>query len=80
MSAHKAYVEMTGIDVESSKDIADGIQAKGGRYLEAQMQGSKSDSEEGTLIILAAGERSLYDDCLTAFAAISSRSFFLGTL
>lgn len=78
MNANKAYVEMTGIDAESSQDLADAISSKGGRYLEAQIQGSKSESEEGTLIILAAGERSLYDDCFSAFAAMSNRSFFLG--
>ncbi len=80
MDANKAYVEMTSIDAESSHDIADAISSKGGRYLEAQIQGSKSESEEGTLIILAAGERSLYEDCVSAFAAMSSRAFFLGTL
>lgn len=78
MDANKGYVEMTGTDAESSQDIADAIASKGGRYLEAQIQGSKSESEEGTLIILAAGDRSLYDDCESAFSAMSTSSFFLG--
>jgi 3-hydroxyisobutyrate dehydrogenase len=33
----KGYVEMTGIDPETSQDIADAIISKGGRYLEAQV-------------------------------------------
>lgn len=33
----KGYVEMTSIDSETSQDIAEGIQEKGGRYLEAQV-------------------------------------------
>lgn len=35
-------------------------------------------AEEGTLIILAAGERSLFDECQTCFEAMGKNSFFLG--
>ena len=34
----KGYVEMTGIDPETSQDIAESITGKGGRYLEAQVR------------------------------------------
>lgn len=78
MDSNHAYVEMTGVDPETSQDIADAILSKGGRYLEAQIQGSKTDSEEGTLVIIAAGDESLYKDCKSAFAAMSKQSFFLG--
>ena len=53
----KAYVEMTGIDADTSTDIGDAITGRGGRYLEAQMQGSKRQADEGTIVILAAGDR-----------------------
>lgn len=74
----KGYVEMTGVDPETSQDIAEQIISKGGRYLEAQIQGSKTQAEEGTLIILAAGERLLFEECQTCFEAISRNSFYLG--
>lgn len=74
----KGYVEMTGIDPETSQDIAEQIISKGGRYLEAQIQGSKNQAEEGTVIILAAGERLLFEECQTCFEAISRNSFYLG--
>ncbi|XP_021701587.1 putative oxidoreductase GLYR1 homolog isoform X1 [Aedes aegypti] len=74
----KGYVEMTGVDPETSHDIAEQIIAKGGRYLEAQIQGSKNQAEEGTLIILAAGERLLFEECQTCFEAISRNSFYMG--
>lgn len=54
------------------------ITAKGGRYLEAQLQGSKVQAEEGMLVILAAGDRTLFDDCQSAFQAMGKHSFFLG--
>ena len=58
---------MTGIDSDTSQDIAEAISLKGGRYLEAQIQGSKSQAQDGTLVILVAGDRSLFDDCQSCF-------------
>lgn len=69
---------MTGLDADSSQDIADAIVSKGGRYLEAQIQGSRVQAEEGTLIILAAGDRTLFDECQSCFEAMGKTSFFLG--
>ena len=54
------------------------IGAKGGRYMEAQVQGSKQQAEEGTLVLLAAGDRSLFDDCQSCFQAVGKNSFYLG--
>lgn len=75
----KGYVEMTSIDSDTSHDIVEAISGKGGRYLEAQIQGSRSQAEEGTLILLAAGDRSLFDDCQSCFKAMSKNSFYLGS-
>ncbi|XP_026689060.1 putative oxidoreductase GLYR1 homolog, partial [Diaphorina citri] len=74
----KGYVEMTGIDPETSQDIAEAIVNKGGRYLEAQIQGSKTQAEEGKLVILAAGDRSLFEDCQSCFIAMGVNSFYMG--
>ncbi|XP_018027687.1 putative oxidoreductase GLYR1 homolog, partial [Hyalella azteca] len=78
MSTDKAYVEMTGIDAETSQDLADAMMSKGGRYLEAQIQGSREQAENGTLVILASGDRSLFDECQSCFQAMGKNSFFLG--
>ncbi|KAL6437785.1 hypothetical protein ACFW04_004263 [Cataglyphis niger] len=78
ISPEKGYVEMTGIDAETSQDIAEAINGKGGRYLEAQVQGSKTQAQEGTLVILAAGDRSLFDECQSCFEAMGKNSFYLG--
>ncbi|XP_063987731.1 cytokine-like nuclear factor N-PAC [Diachasmimorpha longicaudata] len=78
ISPEKGYVEMTGIDAETSQDIAEAINTKGGRYLEAQVQGSKTHAQEGTLVILAAGDRSLFDECQSCFEAMGKNSFYLG--
>lgn len=74
----KGYVEMTGIDADTSQDIAEAISLKGGRYLEAQVQGSKEQSSEGSLVLLVAGDKSLFDECQSCFQAMGKNSFYLG--
>jgi len=74
----KGYVEMTSVDSDTSQDIAEAISLKGGRYLEAQIQGSKTQAQDGTLVVLVAGDRSLFDDCQSCFQAIGKNSFYLG--
>ncbi|KAF7994867.1 hypothetical protein HCN44_004339 [Aphidius gifuensis] len=80
ITSEKGYVEMTGIDAETSQDIGEAINAKGGRFLEAQVQGSKVQAEEGTLVLLAAGDRTLFDDCQTCFEAMGKNSFYFGDI
>ncbi|XP_060530289.1 cytokine-like nuclear factor N-PAC [Cylas formicarius] len=74
----KAFVEMTGIDPQTSQKISEVIKNKGGRYLEAQIQGSRDEAEEGSLVILAAGDRSVFMDCQSCFKAMSKTALFLG--
>lgn len=74
----KGYVEMTTIDTVTSKDIESQLNSIGISYLEAQIQGTKEQAEEGRLILLAAGNKQLFDDCQTCFEAMGRNSFFVG--
>ena len=69
---------MTGIDSETSQDIAEAISLKGGRYLEAQIQGSKTQAQDGTLVILVSGDRSLFDDCQSCFQVSQEAAIRMG--
>lgn len=69
---------MSTIDSESSKDVQSVLERSGMRYLEAQIQGTKAQAEEGKLIILAAGDRDLFEECQTCFEAMGRNSYFLG--
>ncbi|KAG1714688.1 putative oxidoreductase GLYR1 [Nymphon striatum] len=80
MKAGKSYVEMTSIDSETSQDINEAITARGGRYLESPVSGSKCSAEEGTLILMCSGEKSLFEDCSTCFNAMGEHAFYLGRL
>ncbi|KAK4336671.1 hypothetical protein RND71_043675 [Anisodus tanguticus] len=75
----KGYVELTTMDPEVSNDVAEAIIARGGRFLEGSMIGNgKQQAEEGNLILVLAGDKSLFDDCKSTFQAISSHAFYLG--
>ncbi|XP_072383144.1 cytokine-like nuclear factor N-PAC isoform X1 [Diabrotica undecimpunctata] len=74
----KGYVEMTSINPKTSEDLSEIIKSKGGRYLEAQVQGSKTEADEGSLVVLAAGDQNLFLDCQSCFKAMGKTSFFLG--
>ena len=51
---------------------------KDGRFLEAPLVGSVQQAMEGSLVVLGAGDKSLYDDCQSCFEAIGKKSFYLG--
>ncbi|XP_030377057.1 putative oxidoreductase GLYR1 homolog isoform X2 [Scaptodrosophila lebanonensis] len=77
---NKAYVEMSTIDPDTSMDIGEGIKQCNGRYLEAQIHGSRQEAAEGMLIILAGGDRSVFEECHSCFKTIAKNTFFLGNV
>lgn len=74
----KGYIDMSTVDADTSSKISEAITKKGGRFLEAPVSGSKKPAEDGQLIILAAGEKALYDEAIPAFDVLGKKSFFLG--
>jgi 3-hydroxyisobutyrate dehydrogenase-like beta-hydroxyacid dehydrogenase len=72
------YVDMSTIDVETSQRVGEAISARGARYLEAPVSGSKKPAEDGTLIILAAGDESLFEEARPGFDAMGKMSLYLG--
>lgn len=75
----KGLVMLSSIDCETSADMQTAMLCKGNaRYLEAQIQGSRESAQNGDLIIIASGDKSLYDDSKGCFDAISKNAYFLG--
>ncbi|XP_062874664.1 cytokine-like nuclear factor N-PAC isoform X3 [Trichomycterus rosablanca] len=74
----KCYVEMSTVDPETIVELAQVITSRGGRFLEAPVSGSQQLSNDGMLVIVAAGDRSVYEDCSSCFQAMGKSSFFLG--
>ncbi|KAL3828987.1 hypothetical protein ACJIZ3_017789 [Penstemon smallii] len=76
--AGKGYIDMSTVDAETSSKISEAITSKGGNFLEAPVSGSKKPAEDGQLVILAAGEKALYEEILPAFDVLGKKSFYLG--
>ncbi|MDQ5988079.1 MAG: glyoxylate/succinic semialdehyde reductase [Syntrophus sp. SKADARSKE-3] len=74
----RGYVDMSTVDSETSRMIGEAIAARGGRFVEAPVSGSKKPAEEGTLVILAAGDRTLYDEAMPAFEKMGKKILYLG--
>jgi len=51
---------------------------QGGSYLEAPVSGSKPQANDGSLLILAAGDKALFDKCRSCFQAMGKKTYFLG--
>ena len=54
------------------------VREAGGRFLEAPVIGSRSQAEDGSLVMVASGDKTLYTDCSSCFAAMAKSSVFLG--
>ena len=74
----KGYVDFSTVDATTSREIGGAITARGGRFLEAPVSGSKKPAEEGTLIILTAGDRTLYDEVLPPLEKLGKKILYLG--
>lgn len=74
----KGYIDMSTVDADTSFKISEVITSRGGRFLEAPVSGSKKPAEDGQLVILAAGDKALYDEVLPTFDVLGKKSFFLG--
>ncbi|XP_051132869.1 glyoxylate/succinic semialdehyde reductase 1-like [Andrographis paniculata] len=74
----KGYMDMSTLDANTTIKISEAIAAKGGAFLEGPVSGTRKHSESGQLIIIAAGDKSLYEEVLPIIDLMSKKSFFLG--
>jgi len=54
------------------------VVTRGGRFLEAPVIGSKQLAKDGQLVVITAGDKSLYDDCQSCLQAMARHMFYLG--
>jgi len=74
----KGYVDVSTVDGDTSKAIGKAVRASGAEFLEAPVSGSKKPAEDGTLIFLTAGDKSLYDKAAPFFDVMGKSRFYLG--
>lgn len=78
MAPGKGYVDVSTVDVASSKLISEHIKATGASFLEAPVSGSKKPAEDGQLIFLTAGDKALYEKVGPLLDIMGKSKFYLG--
>ncbi|XP_030836527.1 putative oxidoreductase GLYR1 isoform X2 [Strongylocentrotus purpuratus] len=73
----KAFVDMSTVDIGTVTGVSEAVQARDGRFMEAPVCGSVQPAMEGSLIIIAAGDKELYDECESCFQAMGKKAFYL---
>ncbi len=72
------YVDMSTVGPDTNRECAAAAAETGARYLEAPVSGTKKPAEDGTLVILAAGQKDLYTAAAPALDAMGKLSVYLG--
>ncbi|KAJ8755761.1 hypothetical protein K2173_024305 [Erythroxylum novogranatense] len=74
----KGYVDVSTVDAGTSKLISGEIKSTGASFLEAPVSGSKRPAEDGQLIFLTAGDKSLYETVSPFLDIMGKSRFYLG--
>ena len=72
------YIDMSTVDVQTAQTTARLVNRCGALFLEAPVAGSRKPAEDGSLTIMAAGDRPLYDAVLPLFERMGKKILFLG--
>ncbi|KAL8537755.1 hypothetical protein ACS0TY_012772 [Phlomoides rotata] len=80
MSPGKGYVDISTVDVDTSKLISSHIKTTGALFLEAPVSGSKKPAEDGQLIFLTAGDKALYETAAPLLDIMGKSRFYLGDI
>lgn len=74
----KLFINMSTVAPETSKYVAEQCRQKKASFLEAPVSGSVKPATEGTLVILAAGDKKDYEKAIPLFEKLGKLSLHLG--
>jgi 3-hydroxyisobutyrate dehydrogenase-like beta-hydroxyacid dehydrogenase len=74
------YIDMSTVDEATSVRIGQAVAGAGARFLEAPVSGTRKPAEDGTLIILAAGDADLHAEAGPLLALMGKMTVYLGEL
>lgn len=72
------YLDMSTVDVETSRRSALSAHEQGALFLEAPVAGSRKPAEDATLTIITAGDRALLDAAMPLLEKMGKKTLFLG--
>ena len=74
----KTILQMATISPSQSIALDDAITSRGGHYLEAPVLGSLPEARAGTLIIMAGGPQSVFEEALPVLQVLGSAPRYIG--
>lgn len=74
----KTILQMATISPTQSKEIGEAISSSGGHYLEAPILGSIPEAKTGTLIIMAGGNKDVFDEVLPTLKVLGPTPRYIG--
>jgi glyoxylate/succinic semialdehyde reductase len=72
----KMYVDMSTVDAETSAKIGAAVTEAGGLFLEAPVSGSKGPAQQGQLVIMAAGDKRVFEAANDPYFSIMGKRAF----
>ena len=72
------WIQSSTVGVDGAAELADVAAEHGLVYVDAPVLGTKGPAEQGTLVVLASGPDDARDRCAPLFAAIGSRTVWVG--
>lgn len=76
--ANRIWIQMGTIAPDESRAIAERIEANSGQYLECPVLGSLPEARTGKLILMAAGNKAVYERCLPLLKRIGPNPEWFG--
>jgi len=74
----RTVIQMGTIGPDESRELAEAVAQRGGRYLEAPVLGSKPEALAGSLQLMAGGPKELYAQALPLLSQLSATPVHLG--
>ena len=78
LKSGSGYLDMSTVDVETSRESARLTHEKRALFLEAPVAGSRKPAEDATLTIMAAGDKDLFDTVVPVLEKLGKKILFLG--
>jgi 3-hydroxyisobutyrate dehydrogenase len=74
------YLECSTVSPDTTKRVQAALRARGADALEAPVTGSKNGAEQGTLLFMTGGERTVHDELLPVMMAMGAKAVYCGTM
>ena len=74
----KAYIDMSTISADASREVAAQVAAKGAHMLDAPLSGNVIHVEQGTVAMIVGGEQATFESVLSVLHDITPRVTYVG--